>query len=79
MSEEIRGSRVFESTFAAFGERCTESTGDDYVRGGFGKDCFPTARNVNFGGGEMGCDLREALACWRRSALHSRKKKESER
>ena len=70
MSEDVSGSSVFESTFAALRKRRTESTSYDDVGGGFGEEYFPAAGDACFGGGEMGGDLGEALAGYWGLVLH---------
>lgn len=64
MGEEIGGGSIFEASLAALGEGRAESAGYDDVGRGLGKDRFSTARDIGFGGGEVGCDLGETLSCW---------------
>lgn len=64
MGEEIGSGSVFKASLAAFGEGRAESAGYDDIGRGLGKDGFSTARNIDFRGGEVGCDLGETLSCW---------------
>ena len=63
MDEEVGGGDVFETAAAAFGERGAEGASYNYIVWGLCEDGFPAARDVGFGGGEVGLELGEALLC----------------
>lgn len=46
MDEEVSTSDIFEAALAAFGEGGTEGAGHDNIFFMFGKDLFPSARDV---------------------------------
>lgn len=62
--EQVGGGGVFEQAFAAAGEGRAEGAGDDDVGGGFEEEGFQAAGDVDFGGGEVGGYLAEALLSW---------------
>ena len=62
--KDVADCGVFEAAAAAFGEGGAEGAGDDYVIVVFGEEGFAAARDVGFGGGEVGGYLGEALESW---------------
>ena len=64
MDEEVGCWDVFETAAASFGEGGAKAAGYYYVVGGFSEYGFPAARDVDFGGGEVGLELGKALLGW---------------